>query len=51
MLEEIELGGLDEEEEDLPAAGLEEEEFLYDKEEVEHIYIVILQSSSFHDFS
>lgn len=33
VLEEIELGGLDDEEEGLPAADLEEEEFLYDKEE------------------
>ncbi|PON77192.1 topoisomerase II-associated protein [Parasponia andersonii] len=35
VLEEIELGGLEDEEEDLPAsaAGFDEEEFLYDKEE------------------
>lgn len=33
--EEIELGGLEDEEDDLPAAGLDEEEFLFDREEVE----------------
>lgn len=37
VLEEVELGGLEDEEVDLPAAGFEEEEFLYDKEEVKHI--------------
>ncbi|TYI51222.1 hypothetical protein E1A91_D12G160500v1 [Gossypium mustelinum] len=34
VLEEVELGGLDDEDEDLPAAGLDEEEFLFDQEEV-----------------
>ncbi|KAL1133628.1 hypothetical protein V6Z11_A12G052700 [Gossypium hirsutum] len=33
VLEEVELGGLDDEDEDLPAAGLDEEEFLFDQEE------------------
>lgn len=37
VLEEVELGGLEDEEEDLPPAGLEEEEFLYDKEEGEDL--------------
>lgn len=32
--EEVELGGLEDEEESLAAAGLDEEEFLYDKDEV-----------------
>ncbi|XP_048131058.1 protein PAT1 homolog isoform X3 [Rhodamnia argentea] len=36
-VEEVELGGLEDEEEDLPPAGLEEEEFLYDKEEGEDL--------------
>ncbi|KAK8706423.1 hypothetical protein V6N13_049990 [Hibiscus sabdariffa] len=35
VLEEVELGGLDDDEEDLPAAGLDEEEFLFDREEGE----------------
>ncbi|XWS27509.1 hypothetical protein CRYUN_Cryun26dG0120900 [Craigia yunnanensis] len=35
VLEEVELGGLDEEEEDLPAVGLDEEELLFDREEGE----------------
>ncbi|KAL5543813.1 hypothetical protein UlMin_007597 [Ulmus minor] len=35
VVEEVELGGLDDEEVELPAAGFEEEEFLYDKEEGE----------------
>ena len=34
VLEEVELGGLEDEEESLAAAGLDEEEFLYDKDEV-----------------
>ncbi|TYG44334.1 hypothetical protein ES288_D11G089800v1 [Gossypium darwinii] len=34
VLEEVELGGLDDEDEDLPAAGLDQEEFLFDQEEV-----------------
>ncbi|XP_040962817.1 protein PAT1 homolog [Gossypium hirsutum] len=34
VLEEVELGGLDDEDEDLPAAGLDEEEFLFDQEEI-----------------
>ena len=34
VLEEVELGGLDDEEVELPAAGFEEEEFLYGEEEV-----------------
>ncbi|KAB2049336.1 hypothetical protein ES319_A13G169800v1 [Gossypium barbadense] len=33
VLEEVELGGLDGDDEDLPAAGLDEEEFLFDQEE------------------
>ncbi|XP_030525346.1 protein PAT1 homolog isoform X2 [Rhodamnia argentea] len=36
-VEEVELGGLEDEEEDLPPAGLEEEEFLYDKEEINKV--------------
>ncbi|KAL1184334.1 hypothetical protein V6Z11_A01G036700 [Gossypium hirsutum] len=36
VLEEVELGGLDDEEEDIPAVGLEdEEEFLFDRDEGE----------------
>ncbi|XP_052887331.1 protein PAT1 homolog isoform X2 [Gossypium arboreum] len=36
VLEEVELGGLDDDEEDVPAVGLEdEEEFLYDRDEGE----------------
>ncbi|XVE63217.1 hypothetical protein DITRI_Ditri07aG0001900 [Diplodiscus trichospermus] len=35
VLEEVELGGLGDEEEDLPAAELDEEEFLFDREESE----------------
>lgn len=34
VVEEVELGGLEEEEDTLPVAGIEEEEFLYDREEV-----------------
>uniref|UniRef100_A0A2N9EV30 Uncharacterized protein n=1 Tax=Fagus sylvatica TaxID=28930 RepID=A0A2N9EV30_FAGSY len=34
VLEEVELGGLEDEEDVLPAVGIEEEEFLYDREEV-----------------
>lgn len=34
MLEEVELGGLEGEEENFAAAGFEEEEFLYGREEV-----------------
>ncbi|TYG88799.1 hypothetical protein ES288_A12G049900v1 [Gossypium darwinii] len=34
VLEEVELGGLDDEDEDLPAAGLDEEELLFDEEEL-----------------
>lgn len=37
VLQEVELGGLGDEEEDLPPAGLDEEEFLYDKEEGEDL--------------
>ncbi|KAI6690212.1 hypothetical protein NL676_027040 [Syzygium grande] len=37
VLEEVELGGLEDEEEDLPPTGLDEEEFLYDKEEGEDL--------------
>ncbi|KAE8677324.1 obg-like ATPase 1-like isoform X1 [Hibiscus syriacus] len=33
VLEEVELGGLDDDEEDLPAIELDEEEFLFDREE------------------
>ncbi|XVF18261.1 hypothetical protein REPUB_Repub11eG0005900 [Reevesia pubescens] len=33
VLEEVELGGLDDAEEDLPAVGRDEEEFLFDREE------------------
>ncbi|KAM6570425.1 hypothetical protein CsatB_018410 [Cannabis sativa] len=33
VLEEVELGGLDDEEVEMPATGFEEEEFLYGKEE------------------
>ncbi|KAE8681153.1 obg-like ATPase 1-like isoform X1 [Hibiscus syriacus] len=35
VLEEVELGGLDEEEEELPAVGLDDEEFLFDRDEGE----------------
>ncbi|TYJ48104.1 hypothetical protein E1A91_A01G036500v1 [Gossypium mustelinum] len=43
VLEEVELGGLDDEEEDIPAVGLEdEEEFLFDRDEVN---ILVLLSS------
>ncbi|KAL1112985.1 hypothetical protein V6Z11_D02G161200 [Gossypium hirsutum] len=35
VLEEVELGGLDDEDEDLPTAGLDEEEFLFDQEEID----------------
>ncbi|TYG79828.1 hypothetical protein ES288_D02G168300v1 [Gossypium darwinii] len=46
VLEEVELRGLDDEDEDLPAAGLDEEEFLFDQEEVN-----ILVSFSFFPVS
>ncbi|KAL2473206.1 Topoisomerase II-associated protein PAT1 [Forsythia ovata] len=35
MVEEVELGGLEDEEDDLPPVGLEDEEFLLDREEDE----------------
>ncbi|KAL4310062.1 hypothetical protein GQ457_01G002910 [Hibiscus cannabinus] len=35
VLEEVELGGLDDDEEDLPAVGFNDEEFLFDREEGE----------------
>lgn len=34
VVEEVELGGLEDEEGDLPPVGLEDEEFLLDREEV-----------------
>ena len=34
LVEEVELGGLEEDEEELPAVDLEEEEFFFDKQEV-----------------
>ena len=34
VVEEVELGGLEDEEERLPVAGFDEEEFLLDREEV-----------------
>ncbi|KAF3438530.1 hypothetical protein FNV43_RR21292 [Rhamnella rubrinervis] len=37
VLEEVELGGLEDEEEDFAAAGFEEEEFLYGREEGEDL--------------
>ncbi|KAM3732173.1 hypothetical protein ACB098_11G040400 [Castanea mollissima] len=37
VVEEVELGGLEEEEDMLPVAGIEEEEFLYDREEGEDL--------------
>ncbi|KAF3438522.1 hypothetical protein FNV43_RR21284 [Rhamnella rubrinervis] len=35
VLQEVELGGLENEQEDFPAVGFDEEEFLYDREESE----------------
>ncbi|XWS16787.1 hypothetical protein CRYUN_Cryun33cG0009100 [Craigia yunnanensis] len=35
VLEEVELGGLDDDDKNLLAAGLDEEEFLFDREEGE----------------
>ncbi|EOY13794.1 Topoisomerase II-associated protein PAT1, putative [Theobroma cacao] len=40
VLEEVELGGLDDEEAELPAVGLEQEEFLFDREEIDAIALV-----------
>lgn len=34
VVEEVELGGLEEEEVGLPTVGIDEEEFLYNREEV-----------------
>ncbi|KAE8703378.1 obg-like ATPase 1-like isoform X1 [Hibiscus syriacus] len=35
VLEEVELGGLDDDEQDLPAVGLNDEEFLFEREELD----------------
>lgn len=34
LVEDVELGGLEDDEEELPAAEFEEEEFLFDRQEV-----------------
>ncbi|TYI89576.1 hypothetical protein E1A91_D03G065900v1 [Gossypium mustelinum] len=57
VLEEVELGGLDDEDEDLPVAGLDEEEFLFDQEEVNilvsfsFIFPVLIVLASFYSIA
>lgn len=53
VVEEVELGGLEDEEQDLPVAGFDEEEFLLDREEVPFFssgYLLIYLSFAFLSF-
>lgn len=53
-MEEVELGGLEDEEDDTLAAGIEEEEFLFDKEVPIISFVLCSYSSIFswmHMFS